>query len=66
MYRLAAPPAGVDPDVVDKLWDPSSRSAVTGAKPTTTEVNDRTNGSVRPIRVTDSFGLSVIAMASWR
>jgi hypothetical protein len=22
MYRLAAPPAGVDRDVVDKLWDP--------------------------------------------
>ena len=22
MYRLASPPAGVDPDVVDKLWDP--------------------------------------------
>jgi hypothetical protein len=22
MYRLAAPPDGVDPDVVDKLWDP--------------------------------------------
>lgn len=22
MYRLASPPAGLDPDVVDKLWDP--------------------------------------------
>lgn len=22
MYRLASPPAGVDADVVDKLWDP--------------------------------------------
>lgn len=22
MYRLASPPAGVDPDVVDRLWDP--------------------------------------------
>ena len=22
MYRLASPPPGVDPDVVDKLWDP--------------------------------------------
>jgi hypothetical protein len=22
MYRLTSPPAGVDPDVVDKLWDP--------------------------------------------
>jgi hypothetical protein len=22
MYRLAAPPAGVDRDVVEKLWDP--------------------------------------------
>ncbi len=22
MYRLASPPACVDPDVVDKLWDP--------------------------------------------
>lgn len=22
MYRLASPPAGVDRDVVDKLWDP--------------------------------------------
>jgi hypothetical protein len=27
MYRLAAPPAGVDRDVIDKLWDPvESRS----------------------------------------
>jgi hypothetical protein len=26
MYRLAAPPAGVDPDVVDKLWDPVENS----------------------------------------
>ncbi len=22
MYRLASPPTGVDPDVVDRLWDP--------------------------------------------
>jgi hypothetical protein len=26
MYRLAAPPAGVDPDVVDKMWDPVENS----------------------------------------
>jgi hypothetical protein len=26
MYRLAAPPPGVDPDAVDKLWDPVEHS----------------------------------------